>query len=327
MSSASPPRSKPSSPRPPAPPTPPPGGTGRAGAAPAACRRCRPPRALAAYLAERAESGLCYGTLDGACSAIAHRHHQEGLVDPTADPVVARVRRGLRRIMGTAPRRQAHPLTVAELAQIVASIDTEVSIGVRDRAVLLLGYAAALRPMEIAALHLADVTVEPHGLLITIRRSKTDQEGHGQLAGVAAGLRRATDPIRALGAWLDLRPIGQGPLFTRVPAARPVTRERYRAPHRQRPRPQPRPRRRPRRPRHQRPLSARWSRHNSRRKRRPDRPDRRPDPTPRSDHLVQPLHPTRRRARDHYQPRLGTLRGLPPGSVTSVRGRHGRHDA
>jgi integrase len=183
------------------------------------------PATLAAYLTERAESGLCYGTLDGACSAIAHRHHQEGLADPTADPVVARVRRGLRRIMGTAPRRQAHPLTVAELAQIVASVDTGAPIGVRDRAVLLLGYAAALRPSELAALDLADITVDRHGLLIAIRRSKTDQEGHGQLVGVAAGRHGATDPIRALRAWLDLRPPGTGPLFTRVPAARPITSE------------------------------------------------------------------------------------------------------
>lgn len=183
------------------------------------------PESLAAYLTERAESGISCGTLDGACAAIAYRHRREGLADPTADEVVRRVRRGLRRIMGTAPRRQAHPLTVAQLAQIIASIDPGCDIGVRDRAVLLLGYAAALRPSELAALNLADVTVDPSGLLIAIRRSKTDQEGHGQLVGVAAGLRPATDPIRALRAWLDIRPVGQGPLFTRVPAARPISRE------------------------------------------------------------------------------------------------------
>jgi integrase len=169
------------------------------------------PATLAAYLTERAEFGLCYGTLDGACSAIAHRHHQEGLADPTADPVVARVRRGLRRILGTAPRRQAHPLTAAELAQIVLSIDTEAPIGIRDRAVLLLGSAAALLPSVLAALDVADITVDRHGLLIAIRCSKTDQEGHGQLVGVAAGRHGATDPIRALRAWLDLRPPGAGP--------------------------------------------------------------------------------------------------------------------
>ena len=183
------------------------------------------PDALAAYLTERAEAGLCSGTLDGDCAAIAHRHHQAGLADPTAAAVVRRVRRGLRRILGTAPRRQAHPLTVAELAQIVASIDPASRIGVRDRAVLLLGYAAALRPSEIAALHLADVNVGRDPLLVTIRRSKTDQEGLGQVVGVAAGLHADTDPIRALRSWLDLRPVGPGPLFTGVPAGRPISRD------------------------------------------------------------------------------------------------------
>jgi integrase len=182
------------------------------------------PDALAAYLTERAETGLCNGTLDGDCAAIAHRHRQEGFGDPTAVAVVRRVRRGLRRILGTAPRRQAHPLTVAELAQIVASI-AESRIGIRDRAVLLLGYAAALRPSEIAALHLADISVGHHGLLVTIRRSKTDQERQGQMVGVAAGLHAATDPIRAIRVWLALRPAGPGPLFTRVPATRPITSE------------------------------------------------------------------------------------------------------
>lgn len=98
-----------------------------------------PPEALAAFSTERAETGLAFGSLDGYCSGIAHRHHQEGLPDPTADVVVRRVRRGLRRIMGVAPRRQAHPLTVVELGQIVASIDTDTAIGTRDRAILLVG--------------------------------------------------------------------------------------------------------------------------------------------------------------------------------------------
>ena len=62
------------------------------------------PEALAAYLAERAEAGLSYGTLDAACSAISYQHQQEGLPDPTTDITLRRVRRGLRRIIGAAPR-------------------------------------------------------------------------------------------------------------------------------------------------------------------------------------------------------------------------------
>ena len=106
------------------------------------------PEAIAAFLTERAETGLCYGTLDGAWSAIAHRHHQDGLPDPTADVVVRRVRRGLRRIMGAA-------------------------IGVRDRAVILLGYASALRPGELSALDLGDIIAKPPDKPTRSERSTT----------------------------------------------------------------------------------------------------------------------------------------------------------
>ena len=60
-------------------------------------------------------------------------------------------------------------------------------IGVRDRAVILLGYASVLRPGEISALDLADIVPKPTGVLVAVRRSKTDQDGHGQLVGVARG--------------------------------------------------------------------------------------------------------------------------------------------
>ena len=175
-----------------------------------------PPETLAAFLAERAEAGLHFTTLDCYCSAIAHRHHQEGLPDPTAEVVVRRVRRGLRRILGVAPIRQAHPLTVAELGQIIDAIDTDRVRGARDRAILLLGYASAMRPGEISALDVEDLLRKPTGVLIRIRQSKTDPDAQGQLVGIARGEHPTTDPIRALDAWLTVRPPGAGPLFTCV---------------------------------------------------------------------------------------------------------------
>lgn len=175
-----------------------------------------PPEAVAAFLAERAEAGIHFSTLDCYCSGIAHRHRQEGLADPTADFLVRRVRRELRRILGVAPIRQAHPLTVAELGQIVAAIDTDDAKDIRDRAILLLGYASAMRPGEISALNVEDLLRKPTGVLITIRRSKTDPVAQGQLVGVARGDNKCTDPIRALDAWLKVRPSVPGALFTRV---------------------------------------------------------------------------------------------------------------
>jgi len=185
-----------------------------------------PPEALAAFLTERAEAGLTFGTLDGYCSGIAHRHRREGLPDPTSDVVVRRVRRGLRRIMGVAPRRQAHPLTVTEVARIVSAIDPASAIGIRDRAVILLCYASAMRPGEISALDACDIVPKPVGVLIVVRRSKTDQDARGQLIGVARGDHPLTDPIRALDAWFKIRPVGPGALFARVIHHGHVTTER-----------------------------------------------------------------------------------------------------
>lgn len=118
-----------------------------------------PPEAVGAFFAERADAGVHFSTryCYSYCSGIAYRHRQEGLADPTADFLVGRVRRGLRRILGVAPIGQAHPLSVAELGQIVASIDTDDEQDVRDRAILLVGYASALRPGEISALNVEDI--------------------------------------------------------------------------------------------------------------------------------------------------------------------------
>lgn len=121
-----------------------------------------------------------------------------------------------RRIIGAAPRRQAHPLTVTEIEQIVMAMDVGTTIGLRDRAILLLGYASALRPSELAALYIADVVARPGGILVTVRRSKTDQEGRGQMVGVVPGACRETDPVSALADWMVVRPAGAGPLFTRI---------------------------------------------------------------------------------------------------------------
>jgi integrase len=85
---------------------------------------------------------------------------------------------------------------------------------------ILLGYASAMRGAELVALTLADIAHKPGGLLLTVRQSKTDQEGHGQMVAVAHGSRAATDPVAALAAWRKLRGDEPGTLFTRIWASR-----------------------------------------------------------------------------------------------------------
>ncbi len=72
-----------------------------------------------------------------------------------------------------------------------------------------------MRRSELVALTLRDVEEKPDGLLITLRRSRTDQEGHGETVAVARGRHRQTDTVAALTAWRMLRGHAPGPLFTR----------------------------------------------------------------------------------------------------------------
>jgi integrase len=172
------------------------------------------PAMICAYLTERAADGLSVGTIDMACGAIAYTHRRHGLDDPILAEGVRQVRRGLRRIIGTAPRRQARPLATEEIRQIVEHIDRTTAHGARDAAIILLGYASAMRRSELAALTLADVEFKPGGVMLTICRSKTDQHAEGQVVAVVHGQHAATDPVAALDTWLRFRGRDAGWLFT-----------------------------------------------------------------------------------------------------------------
>lgn len=172
------------------------------------------PALICAYLTERAADGLSVGTIDMACSAIAYQHRMRGFEDPILTEGVRQVRRGLRRIIGTAPRRQARPLGTEGMHQILTGIDRTSAKGTRDAAIILLGFASAMRRSELAALTLADVQFKPARILITICRSKTDQDSEGQRVAVAHGQLAWTDPVSALDEWLTFRGPKAGPLFT-----------------------------------------------------------------------------------------------------------------
>lgn len=103
------------------------------------------PDALCAYLTERATDGIAIYSLDGACTAIQHVHRMHAAADPVASEIVRQVRIGLRRTYGTAPRRLARPLSTADIRQILDGIDRTDPVGVRDAAIILLGYASAMR--------------------------------------------------------------------------------------------------------------------------------------------------------------------------------------
>jgi integrase len=147
-------------------------------------------------------------------SAILHHHRAANLPIPPREKVqglLADVRRDRHeRYEGK------RALTPRDLAHLCASCDGTTNTGVRDRALLVLGFATSMRRSELSALDLADVTFESKGVAIMVQRSKTDQNGRGRLIAVWPGAKPATDPVELLRAWIKRRGSWAGPLFPRI---------------------------------------------------------------------------------------------------------------
>jgi Phage integrase family len=118
---------------------------------------------------------------------------------------------GIRRAKGTAPETKAPTLT-DDIRAMCAKLP-EGLLGVRDRALLLLGFAGAFRRSELVSLDVSDLELNSQGLVVMLRRSKTDQEGAGRKIGIPYGSTYWTCPVRSLQAWLEESGIVEGPLF------------------------------------------------------------------------------------------------------------------
>jgi integrase len=121
---------------------------------------------------------------------------------------------GIRRTLGCAQRRVA-PLLPGQLRAISRALP-QGTLGLRDRALLLLGFAGAFRRSELAGLEASDLAFTDDGLEVLLRHSKTDQEGEGQRKGIPFGSDPATCPVRAIKAWLEAAGITEGPVFRSV---------------------------------------------------------------------------------------------------------------
>jgi len=168
------------------------------------------PQTLAAYLADLALTDRP-ATIGRKLAAIAVAHRDAGLESPTEHGMVKRTLAGIRREKGTAQNQKA-ALLVDDLRRIVAPLGTSL-LDRRDRALLLVGFAAALRRSELVALRVEDVRFEEEGLVLTLRRSKTNQEGRLETIAVAYGSEVRTCPVRAVRTWLVASGIVGGSLF------------------------------------------------------------------------------------------------------------------
>ena len=173
------------------------------------------PETIAEYLAALARAGRRSSTILTYLAGIAVYHRAAGFdPPPTSHGVVRVVVRGIRREIGSA-RSTKDALDRDALVTTVQAIEEDPR-GLRDRALLLVGFAAALRRSEISALDVDDVAYVTEGIVLTLPRSKTDQLGEGTRIAIPRAALGGACPVRALVAWLAIGTTRNGPLFRAI---------------------------------------------------------------------------------------------------------------
>jgi len=171
------------------------------------------PEVVGAYLAAAGE-GYTLPTLRRRVAAIARACGLAGQPLDTKHPSIRETLRGIGRNHGSAARRSA-ALTTAEVKKLIRVCGDDLA-GMRDRALFLLGFAAALRRSELVGLDLEHVTWTENGLRVLIERSKTDAAGEGAEIAIPKGRSAESCPVAALRTWLELAEVKSGPLFRKV---------------------------------------------------------------------------------------------------------------
>ncbi len=206
------------------------------------------PQTVAVYLAEHAET-LKVATLIRRCSAISAVHQAAGHPSPTASPLVRTTLAGIRRVHGISPAAK-DPLVAHQVRRLLDALPTESAkalLAARDRALLVLGFYGALRRSELVALDATDVEVNDQGLVVTLRRSKTDQDAAGRRIAMLHTGAADSCPAEVYLAWHDALDAALPPLLgqdggdrwavleggrPRLPVFRPVNRHGSPAPAR-----------------------------------------------------------------------------------------------
>ncbi len=169
------------------------------------------PARIASYLAEHAHT-LSYATLSRRVIAIGRAHMMKRFPSPAHTEIVKATLHGIRRTTGRAPRRVT-PVLLHEVRAMVKGLQG--LSGARDRALLLTGFAGAFRRSELVAICVEDMRFVDEGLLIRLRRGKTDQTGQGRDVAIPF-MRGSCCPVKAVTDWLAQSGITTGALFRSV---------------------------------------------------------------------------------------------------------------
>lgn len=164
--------------------------------------------------AKQKEPDLKTTTINRRLAAIRYFHKLYKINPlPTNDEYVTETMAGIR-LEKLSRVDQKAPSTDDIMVQMVEEIDTGTLLGLRDRALLLLGFSGAFRRSELVAVKLEDIKFRDEGMDVYIPKSKTDQEGKGETKPILKGLHHC--PVRAVKDWINAANLEEGYLFRRI---------------------------------------------------------------------------------------------------------------
>ncbi|NPD66365.1 site-specific integrase (plasmid) [Lichenicola cladoniae] len=174
------------------------------------------PEDIVAFLASERGRGCSVTTIKLRSASIRYLHHLAGVPLPTQHARVTETIAGIRRAAGLAgehPRKKA-AATLAVLIRILEPIGNDL-VGLRDRALLLIGFAGALRRSELAAIRVEHLEPRAGGLQLTLPRSKGVRAGTSVTIAIPTGTT-AYCPVKAVYRWMGAAGIREGAVFRRV---------------------------------------------------------------------------------------------------------------
>ena len=175
------------------------------------------PETIALYIASCVVARLAPATIARRLASISKAHQAAGFEESPASTrhfVVSEVLKGARRTLGVAQKCK-DPLLLNDIRRLVDSCPKNL-LGLRDRALILTGFAGAFRRSELCAMAVCDLSFSDSGLVINVPRSKADQEQAGDKVAIPFGEHEETCPIKALREWLAAANVTSGAVFRAV---------------------------------------------------------------------------------------------------------------
>lgn len=172
------------------------------------------PGTVALYISKLADDGFKVSTIARRLVTIEQFHHNRELSSPVDTSLVQTVFKGIQRKIGTKPNSK-RPILITDLQTILATLPNSLA-GLRDKALLLVGFAGAFRRSELVSIDVEDLQTVPEGFVVLIRRSKTDPNREGRKVGIPYGSSEDTCPVTALETWLTIAGLATGPVFRPV---------------------------------------------------------------------------------------------------------------